>query len=204
MKTLIRLTLFVASSILTVVAVTGCGSNNNGSSTSTSAYTYINGQCYATSTNTIVATSYCSGTSYNASLFSWNGSTCTNLQTGGAVNTAYCQSNPFTQQTGGCYDSIAQSYTSSVYCTASTSITNSGYTYQNGQCYSTTTGYPVATTYCTNSTSTVNGYTAQTCVGPNYYYLQGGYYATLVNCSVTYCRGQILYSIATKQPVVCQ
>lgn len=182
-----------------VLGLAGCGSSNNNSS-STSGYTYSNGVCY-NSSGTVVSTSYCTS-SYNSTYFSWNGTTCTNLQTGASVNTAYCTSNPFTYNSNGCYDSISGTYVASQYCTSTSSTT--GYSYVNGVCVNTSTGYQVATSYCSSTTTTTSGYTTQTCNGM--YYYSTSYGTQLVQCYSQYgnCRGYILYSVSTKQPVYCQ
>lgn len=105
------------------------------------------------------------------------------------TNTGYSYVN------GICYNSSGQQVLST-YCTSTTS----GYTYSNGLCYMTSTGQQVPTTYCTTSSST--GYTTQTCYGP--YYYSNGYQTQLVYCNGSNCRGYILYTQTTYQPVMCQ
>lgn len=132
MKTLIRLSQLLFALPLSI-ALSACGKSSTSSTTTSSGYYLSNGYCYASSTGTIVATSYCSSTSgyYLSNGYCYS-------STGSIVATAYCTSTTsttgYTYSNGYCYSTATGTVVATAYCTGTTTGTTTG-TISTGTCY---------------------------------------------------------------------
>lgn len=162
-------------------ALVACGKSDNNNNTAAIQYGVVNGSCYDITHNTPMPnSSYCSGT---AGQYTYVGNQCVvAANPSQIVDPTYCQSSLYG---------------------------NSGYGYGGGYYGGGPTYYPFGTGYANSWGSNYYPNTygggaysgTQTCIGQ--YYQYNGFTAQLMTCNGFACRGLFLYSVQTRQRVLC-